>query len=171
MHKQLAETLGQPHTSANNDTSADTVDYEQILNVFENLSDKDFIKYKKDGQINTLSVKAVKSLLKLYHNGDDIDNYLDDFKKTLDKEQNNNPTLLKEFKDVYNYVKNTKTSGKGLKILTPKQMLSRLPVLLTEIQAGKNSKKLKNKARQLIYSLYKSKKISKKLYNILIKKL
>ena len=64
-----------------------------------------------------------------------------------------------------------KNQGSGLKILTPKQMLSRLPILLAEIQAGNNSKQLKNEARQLIYSLYTSKQLSKKLYNILIKNL
>ena len=66
-----------------------------------------------------------------------------------------------------------KNQGSGLKILTSKQMLSRLPILLAEIQAGNNSKQLKHEARQLIYSLdrhFKT-KISKKLYNILIKNL
>ena len=50
-------------------------------------------------------------------------------------------------------------------------MLSRLPILLAEIQAGNNSKQLKNEVRQIIYSLYTSKQLSKKLYNILIKNL
>ena len=64
-----------------------------------------------------------------------------------------------------------KNQGSGLKMLTPKQMLSQLPILLAEIQAGNNSKQLKNEARQLIYSSYTSKQLSKKLYNILIKNL
>ena len=58
--------------------------------------------------------------------------------------------------------------GTGLKILTPKQMLSGLPILLAEIHAGNNSTKLKNEIRQLLYSLYRSKKISKTVYNNLI---
>ena len=66
---------------------------------------------------------------------------------------------------------NISQKGSGLKILTPKQMLSRSPILLAEIQAGNNSKQLKNEARQLIYSLYTSKQLSKKLYNILIQNL
>ena len=49
------------------------------------------------------------------------------------------------------------SSGSGLKILTKKQMLNRLPILLAQIQAGNNSKKLKNKIRQILYSLYRSK--------------
>ena len=44
--------------------------------------------------------------------------------------------------------------GKGLKILTPNQMLSRLPISLAELKAGNNSEKLKNEIRQLLYSLY-----------------
>ena len=64
-----------------------------------------------------------------------------------------------------------KNQGSSLKMITPKQMLSRLPILLAEIQAGNNSKQLKNEARQLIYSYYTSKQPSKKLFNILIKNL
>ena len=45
--------------------------------------------------------------------------------------------------------------GKGLKILTNKQMLRRLPILLAQIQAGNNSKKIKNETRQILYSLYR----------------
>ena len=46
-------------------------------------------------------------------------------------------------------------SGDGLKILTPNQMLSRLPITLAQLKAGNNSEKLKNKIRQLLYSLYR----------------
>ena len=47
--------------------------------------------------------------------------------------------------------------GQGLKILTPDQMLSRLPITLAQLKAGNNSEKLKNEMRQLLYSLYRSK--------------
>ena len=58
--------------------------------------------------------------------------------------------------------------GKGLKILTPNQMLSRLPISLAQLQAGNNSEKLKNEIRQLLYSLYRSKNMTKQVYNNLI---
>ena len=45
--------------------------------------------------------------------------------------------------------------GQGLKILTPKQMLSRLPISFAQLRAGNNSEKLKNETRQLLYSLYR----------------
>ena len=59
--------------------------------------------------------------------------------------------------------------GTGLKILTNKQMLNRLPILLAQIQAGNNSIKLKNEIRQILYSLYRSKVLTKSVYNNLIK--
>ena len=61
------------------------------------------------------------------------------------------------------------SSGSGLKILTNKQMLNRLPILLAQIQAGNNSKSLKNEIRQILYSLYKSKVLTKTVYNNFIK--
>ena len=58
--------------------------------------------------------------------------------------------------------------GQGLKILTPDQMLSRLPITLAQLKAGNNSEKLKNEIRQLLYSLSRSKKLTKTIYNHLI---
>ena len=63
----------------------------------------------------------------------------------------------------------SKAKGAGLKILTDKQMLNRLPILLAQIQAGNNSIKLKNEIRQILYSLYRSKVLTKTVYNNLIK--
>ena len=65
--------------------------------------------------------------------------------------------------------KQSEAKGKGLKILTPKQMLQRLPIALTQVKAGNNSEKLLNEIRQIIYSLYQSKKITKKVYDNLMK--
>ena len=45
--------------------------------------------------------------------------------------------------------------GQGLKILTPQQMFTRLPISLAQLEAGNNSQKLKNEIRQLLYSLYR----------------
>ena len=59
--------------------------------------------------------------------------------------------------------------GEGLKILTNKQMLNRFAILLAQIEAGNNSSKLKNQLRQIIYSLYRSKVLTKTVYNNLIK--
>ena len=56
----------------------------------------------------------------------------------------------------------------GLKILTPNQMLSRLLIFLAQLKAGNNSKKLKNEIRQILYSLCRSKKLTKQIYKSLI---
>ena len=66
-------------------------------------------------------------------------------------------------------VNKQKQEGQGIKILTPSQMLSRLPISLAQLEAGNNSEKLKNKIRQLLYSLYCSKYKTKQVYNNLIK--
>ena len=77
---------------------------------------------------------------------------------------------LKDIVDLYNFKSGSDTSkkGKALKILTNKQMLNRLPILLAQIQAGNNSIKLKNETRQILYSLYRSKALTKTVYNKLI---
>ena len=61
------------------------------------------------------------------------------------------------------------TKGTGLKILTPKQMLQRLPIALTQVKAGNNSESLWNEIRQIVYSLYQLKQITEKVYNNIIK--
>ena len=78
---------------------------------------------------------------------------------------------LKDIIDFYNLKSGTDTSkkGKGLKILTNQQMLNRLCILLAQIQAGNNSQLLKNEPRQILYSLYRSKALTKTVYNKLIK--
>ena len=70
-----------------------------------------------------------------------------------------------------------KTKGTGylesepssFKILTPNQMLKRFPIALAQIKAGNNSETLLNEIRQIVYSLYRSKEITQKLYNNIIK--
>ena len=65
--------------------------------------------------------------------------------------------------------KQNKTTGTGLKILTPKQMLQRLSIALAQLKAGNNSECLLNEIRQNIYFLYQSKEITKKVCNNIIK--
>ena len=68
--------------------------------------------------------------------------------------------ILKIVEKILNFNKKIQTkSGEGLKILTTAQMLSILPITLAQLKAGNNYEKLKNEIRQLLYSLYKSKKI------------
>ena len=66
------------------------------------------------------------------------------------------------------YFNQLNQAWKDLNILTPSQMLSRLPISLAQLKAGNNSEKLKNEIRQLLYSLYRSKKLTKQLYKSLV---
>ena len=65
--------------------------------------------------------------------------------------------------------KQNESKGKGLKILTPKQMLQRLPIALAQVKAGNNSESLLNEIKKIVYSLYQSKQITRKVYNNIIK--
>ena len=72
--------------------------------------------------------------------------------------------LLKEFFTLIKYINNEK----GLKILTPNHILSRLPISLAQLKVRNNSEKLKNEIRQILYSLYRSEKLTKQIYKTLI---
>ena len=61
------------------------------------------------------------------------------------------------------------TKGKRLKILTPKQMLDRLLIALSQLKADNNSENVLNEIRQTVFSLHQSKEITKKVYHKIIK--
>ena len=85
-----------------------------------------------------------------------------------DKKENEKiEKILEIVKDILNFNKQNQ-QGQGLKILTPNQMLNRLPIALAQLQAGNNSNKLKNEIRQLLYSLYRSKNMTEQVYKSLI---
>ena len=71
------------------------------------------------------------------------------------KKKNEKPDkILKIVEEILEFNRE-KQLGLGLKILTPNQMLRRLPITLAQLKAGNNSEKLKNEIRQLLYSLYR----------------
>ena len=75
--------------------------------------------------------------------------------------------ITKIFAEILEFSKKIR-SGKGLKILTPNQILSRLPIALAQLKIGNNSVKLGNEIRHLFYYLYRSEKPTKHLYKSLI---
>ena len=95
-------------------------------------------------------------------------------KETIKNVSKNKKSKIEENEKMINtverilYFNQLYQSGQGLKILTPNQMLSRLPISLAQLNAGNNSEKLKNEIRQLLHSLYRSKKLTKQLYKSLI---
>ena len=86
-----------------------------------------------------------------------IKNLYESRKKVI-KLYNNYAKIMSEAKYKTKY-------GEGLKILTPKQTLQRLPIALVQVKAGHNSENLLNEIKQIVYSLYHSKEITKKVYN------
>ena len=107
---------------------------------------------------------------------DDINNeYIENKDDAREKFKNlKNNVKSDELKDIVKELERSifgyeELSSSGLKILNNKQMLNRLPILLTQIQAGNNSIKLKNEIRQILCSLYRSKVLTKTVYNNLIK--
>ena len=76
--------------------------------------------------------------------------------------------VLTAFKSGIFQVSKESQEGKGLKILTPNQMLKRLPIALAQVKAGNNSESLINQIRQIVYSFYRSREITKKVCNNII---
>ena len=98
---------------------------------------------------------------------------LSDLKKEMEdmnKEEKDieKPNEIIDFVEKILEFNNLNQRGQGLKIFTPDQMLSRLPIALAQLKEGNNSEKFKSKIRQLLYSLYSSKKLAKTIYNNLI---
>ena len=97
-----------------------------------------------------------------------------DFKKDIKNTSKDDVNKIEEMNKIADivelilYFNNDDQQGQGLKILTPNQMLSRLPISLAQLKAGNNSEKLKNEIRQILYSLYKSKILTKQIYKSLI---
>ena len=95
---------------------------------------------------------------------DIIKSGLSDLKHEIDdmSEEEKEIERLSEIIDIVEKVLNLNKQnhqGHGLKVLTPDQMLSRLPISLAQLKAGNNSQKLKNEIMQLLHSLYRSKKL------------
>ena len=158
---------------------------------------KIFKLYKFNEQVNKQEIGINKKLFKNYFSFQTPSALLKELYKTDDKEKNKLLVSvinsgLKDLKEeinkmskeerinkksgkIVNIVKKVfkfnkqNQEGQGLKILTPSQMFSRLPITLAQLKAGNNSEKLKNEIRQLLYSLYCSKNMTKQVYNNLIK--
>ena len=78
---------------------------------------------------------------------------------------NHKKNLFDDYSRIASEAKYKSKYGEGLKILTPKQMLQRLPIALAEVRAGNTSENLRNEIRQILYSLYQEKEVNKKVYS------
>ena len=92
--------------------------------------------------------EVINNLEKFYNSREEVINFFRDYIEMLS--------------DAKYDAKQNETKGKGLKILTPKQMLQRLPIALAQVKAGNNSESLLNEIKQIVYSLYQAKQIKQK---------
>ena len=134
----------------------------------------EFLKHKKDTSYGKIEVALIKNKLK----------YLKNDSKYMPENEVKNKKLallggfVEKGLDINGLINipdlkseefsAQRQEGQGLKILSPQQMITRLPILLAQLKAGNNSQKLKNEIRQFLYSLYRSKNLSKTIYNHLI---
>ena len=99
--------------------------------------------------------EVINNLEKFYNSREEVINFFRDYIEMLS--------------DANYDAKQNETKGTGLKILTPKQMLQRLPIASAQVKPVNNSESFLNEIRQIVYSLYQSKQITKKVYNNIIK--
>ena len=110
--------------------------YQSLRNMYKKLSGI-------EGVVNGVWVESVSKLKRIIEYAPKDDFNIEENEKT------------KDIVERILYFNQLNQAGKGLKILTPRQMLTRLPISLAQLKAGNNSEKLKNEIRQLLYSLYR----------------
>ena len=111
--------------------------------------------------------KKNKKLVSVINSG--LKDLKDEIEDMSEKERENEKPdeIVKIVKEIIEFNKQNQ-EGQGLKILTPNQMFSRLPISLAQLKAENNSEKLKNEIRQPLFSLYRSKQLTKQLYKSLV---
>ena len=132
---------------------------------------------------NILNFKGLVNMLMLLNKTNDteknnklvnlINSGLKDLKEEIKKMseaeiENEDPESIEEIVEKILKFNNKINKRKGVKILTPNQMLNRLPIALAQLQAENNSNKLKNEIRQLLFSLYRSKNMTERIYKSLV---
>ena len=103
---------------------------------------------RKIGKKTAYQKEVIDNLNKFYHSREEIINFFRDYIEILS--------------DANYDAKQNKIEGTGIKILSPKEMLQRLPIALAQVKVGNNSESLLNEIRQIVYSLCQSKQITKK---------
>ena len=132
-----------------------------------------YLKFQRPSDIITLlnetnDTEKNNKLVNLINSG--LKDLKEEIKKMSEAEiENEDPELIVEIVEkILKFNKQNQQKGQDIKILTSNQMLNRLLIALAQLQAGNNSNKLKNEKRQVLYSLYRSKNMTKQIYKSLI---
>ena len=155
------------------------VDYKtlikQITDEEKDINDEVFKKYFKVQRASNMLMFLNKNndtemknqLVNLINSG--LKDLKEEIKKMSNAEiENEDPQSIVNIAEKILKFNEQNQQGQGIKVLTPNQMLNRLPIALGQLQAGNNSNKLKNEIRQLLYSLYHLKNITEQVYKSLI---
>ena len=129
-------------------------DYQNPSNMYKKLSET-------KGAVNEVRVDSIKKVLSTLQR---IIDYVPKDNASKSEENEKIIDIVERILDFYKKIQ----SRQGVKILTPSQMLSRLPISLAQLNAGNDSEKPKNKIRQLLYSSYRSKQLTKNIYKSLV---
>ena len=158
LRKQAFDEIANEEQYINNNLFKEYFKYPSPSKMYDSLSDT------KNTERHNIQVNLIKSSLI-------------DLKKDIGNTSKDDVNKIEEMNKIADIVEHIlefnnddqqKKKGHGLKILTPNQMLSRLLIALAQLNAGNNCEKLKNEIRQILYSLYRSKKLAKQIYKSLI---
>ena len=144
LRRQKMDIIRKKKENINNEFFSHYFDYLNPAIMFKRLRDANDEKNKDLVKSINKKLTKLKNIVKKVAKVEQNEKIIDIVERSLDLDSENQ-------------------SGKGLKILIPIQMLSRLPIFLAQLKAGNNSEKLKNEIRYLLYSLYRSKKLTKQL--------
>ena len=141
-NNKIAEIRKEEKTTKNKLFKHCFINYQKPSDMYKKLC-------KTEGERNKNQVYLIKKVLNKIKNK---------IKKEPENKVRENKKIINIVAKSFEFDREEK-SGKDLKTLTPNQMLSRLPITLAQLKAGNNFEKLKNEIRQLLYSLYRSKKL------------
>ena len=140
------------------------INHELFKKYFKGQSPSDmlvFLKKNNDTEMKNKLVNLINSGLK------DLEKEIKKMSKAeIDNEKPDK--IVNIIQKILKFNEQNQQEGQDIKILTPNQMLNRLPIAFAQLQAGNNSNKLKNEIRQLLYSFYRSKNIAEQVYKSLI---
>ena len=153
--KERLDEIKQKEQNINNNLSKEYFKYQSPSDIYKKLDET------KNTEINQIKVNLIKETLSK------LQKIVDYVPKDKAHKIEENKKIISIAERILEFNQRNQ-SGEGLKILTPNQMLSRLPISLAQLKAGNNSEKLKNEIRQLLYSLYRSKRLTKQIYKSLI---
>ena len=145
------------------------VDSTKDVSLYEYMDSKELFNSIKNNQIKFGEVKNKLSNIKIGKKSDEKKETINN----LENFYNSREEVINFVRDYIEMLSDAKYDAKQdetrLKILTPKQMFQRLPTALAQVKAGNNSESLLYQIGQIAYSLYKSKQITRKIYNNIIK--